>query len=100
MQLKPFGHKILVEVRDAQAPASGLVLPETSAPVKPYGLVVDVGDLCTRVTVGMRVVFDYAGGIQMNEPGAEVPLLVLDEGSVFGLYVDAPLIKPFTIGDN
>ena len=89
MHFQPQQNKILVHLRGLRED-SNIITPDNVTPLQPYGQVLAVGQACTRVAVGDKVLFMPEGAIAITL--ADVEHFVLDEGSVFGKYVEANLI--------
>jgi chaperonin GroES len=102
MTLQPLGDRLIVAVIDeADATASGIVLPDTAKEKQQRGRVVAVGPgardehgkrIAPDIDAGDEVVFAKYGGTEITHDGDDV--LVLREGDVLAKITPSPSKKP------
>lgn len=86
MNYQPIGDRVLVRVKKAEQPKSGIILTEDAEEAKrlPLGEVVSLGDTTGRLFVGATVLFrDISGEKVPNEPD----LLILKASEILAMVL-------------
>lgn len=82
MTIQPTYNYLLVQLHDERE--TDLVLPDSVAPLLPYGEVIAIGDEVTKFSVGDKVLFqpNFAIGVSGEEK-----LLLVNASQIMAFYV-------------
>ncbi len=92
MKLKPQGTKLLCVFRDLPRD-SKVIIPDGATKASPYCEVLDIGPDCHKFVIGDKVLFTPDAAIGVKHAGQEY--MFVDEGSVFGTFVEDSLLGVF-----